>query len=338
MKIYFPFFIFNFAFFILYPMPKILSGPYGSLIHDRLTHEQASKHEREQLTSPHAILYHSRAVQLNRDVATDYLNAGAEVSTTNTFGARHLLKRASQDYAAVIRSHAELVRSVLEKTGATHQEVAVSFGPYGDCYKPEEGPASISEGRDFTQAASEPLVSLTGPVHYALYETINNGVEARGIVAAWRTISKHVRNDLTAVVSVIVQPDGSRLLDGEPLADLLAELHRDASDLNVVFGLNCIPGKAIQPALRHLEQVSPQVLSRVEFLYPNASDTDPRELEQSPENLVSHAAHEVAHLLHEVVRLQESKLPHGRTLKTNECCGGTPERTATISSRFQAHS
>src|SRR5690606_8115497 len=209
-------------------MPKILSGPYGSLIHDKLTKQGAGPHERKAITEPTAILHKPRTQMMVKEIAHAYLLGGADVLTTNTFSAREVLKGRQKDlYPYVIREHI----NILQKTIVDQSELAVSFGPYGDCYKPEEAPQSLREGTDFWHAAVEPLLSVSGKLDYALAETVNNGEEAIAIAHALKTLHRLTRGKVQGVMSFIPQKDGVRLLSGERIADVIATLHAELGSL-----------------------------------------------------------------------------------------------------------
>ena len=265
-----------------------------------------------------------------KEIAHAYLLGGADVLTTNTFSAREVLKGRQKDlYPYVIREHI----NILQKTIVDQSELAVSFGPYGDCYKPEEAPQSLREGTDFWHAAVEPLLSVSGKLDYALAETVNNGEEAIAIAHALKTLHRLTRGKVQGVMSFIPQKDGVRLLSGERIADVIATLHAELGSLPILFGLNCCAAGALEPTLRDVteDREASRTGAQFRFLYPNASDLDPLQLEQSPENKVSRPPEAIGKTLSELVRQYEKSLPGATAhIFINECCGGTPERTSII--------
>lgn len=311
-------------------MPKILSGPYGSLIHDILTSEGVDAQTRATLTSPNAILHHDRTQQLVHHVARSYRDHGAQVLTTNTFSTRHLLTNHPDEYTPALQAQLEITQAVAEND----REIAVSFGPYGDCYKPEEAPSSVAEGADFWEAAFEPLISAPGNLHYALAETVNSEVEALSIARAWKNIRRHIRGQVDGVISFIPQQQGKELLSGESITEVIRAIQAELGVFPILLGLNCCSIKALEPTLIETADLTRRTPFR--FLYPNASDMDPLALEQSPENQVSREPKEVASLLHELLHRYEASLP-GATAQViiNECCGGTPQRTKIISKKVR---
>jgi methionine synthase I (cobalamin-dependent) len=312
-------------------MPKILSGPYGSLIDDKLAKQGSSERERKTLTHPTAILHKPRTKDLIRDVAKAYRDSGADLLTTNTFSSRKILNGNDRDlYPYVVRQHLDVIQRIAKE----RNEIAISFGPYGDCYIPKEGPSTVAEGQDFWETAFEPLLSYSGKLNYALAETVNTGTEAIAIAKAWQKIHRYNRGKIQGVISFIPEKKGINLLSGERIAEVIKALHAEVGALPILFGLNCCAAEALEPTLRDVtdDQDVSSHDAQFRFIYPNASDKDYQELEQTPENKVSHPPEKVGQVLSELIQKYEHSLPGAAShVFVNECCGGTPERTGIIS-------
>lgn len=290
-------------------MSKILSGPYGTLC----SHQDVDPLDigNPDVKAVHRASYGAYALH-------------ADIVATNTFRAKNVLRAGQEDrYREIIAEHVRLVDEIL----SPEQQIAVSFGPWGDCYKPEEAP-SFSDGADFWEQAFATLLRIRGRVDIALAETIN-GDEADAITEAWRRVGKHApRTEL--VTSLIPSPDGrGKLYNGEPLSEVAQRLQARGGKLPIL-GLNCFPIQVLEPALKTLAGHAD-----VRLVYPNAADGDPKEYEGSSKPVISRTGEEVAVILNSIAQKFRGKFPD---LAIGECCGGTPERTSILASRVNHQS
>jgi S-methylmethionine-dependent homocysteine/selenocysteine methylase len=172
----------------------------------------------------------------------DYVEAGAELLTANTFRtqARTLARAGLADRAAELTARAVWLAREAARHG--HHPVAVlgSAPTLEDCYHPELVPDDAALVREQTEHAAN--LAAAG-VDAILIETMNSVREAQAALRAAR------QTGLPALVSFVCW-EGARLLSGEELRDALATA---GSEDPVAVLVNCLPHSnvaACLPALR----------------------------------------------------------------------------------------
>jgi S-methylmethionine-dependent homocysteine/selenocysteine methylase len=171
-----------------------------------------------------------------REIHADYVRAGADILTTNTFRThRRTLARGGlgDRTAELTRLAVELARSAAPRGGSVR--VAGSIAPLEDCYAPELVPAPRKLEKEHAEIAE--LLAAAG-CDLLLVETMNTIREA---VAAARAATA---TGLPVMVSLVVGPGG--LAPGAP-GDRAADI--------VLLG-----GETIAAAVRALEPLSPAAL------------------------------------------------------------------------------
>ena len=183
--------------------PILLSGGFGTELQRR------GVDTRLPLWAAGALLDDPAAV---RQVHAEYLAAGADVITANTFRTDpHAVAASGRgvDAAALTRIAVELAREAVEAMRPDRPVLlAGSVGPVRECYAPEAVPEE-SRLRDEHGARIEALVA--SGVDLLLVETMNTVREAVTALAA-------ARGRLPALVSFVCGA-GGRLLSGEPLGE-----------------------------------------------------------------------------------------------------------------------
>jgi methionine synthase I (cobalamin-dependent)/5,10-methylenetetrahydrofolate reductase len=243
---------------------------------------------------------------LIRGIHHDYLQAGAEIVETNTFGAnafrlaRHSIAGKVKD---INRSGAALAREAAKSFDVW---VAGSVGPLGTRIEPL-GKTSFEEAR---QAFREQIAALAeGGVDLLMMETFGYLEELHQAMLA----AQDVGAKLPLVVQVTIDEDGNCLDGSEPetFAPLLEEWGAD------VIGCNCSVGPvAMLDAIERVRAVSSLPLAA----QPNAGI--PRSVEGrniylcSPEYMASYARKFVA---------AGARIVGG-------CCGTTPEHIRVMKS------
>jgi len=281
--------------------PLVISGAYGTL--DRHQEVDPLNIGDERVRSVHDASYRAYAQQ-------------AGIVVTNTFRTRNVLRRQETDrFQNIIAEHVRLLREILRPD----QKLAVSFGPWGDCYKPEEA-ASFAEAADFWETAFSILLSIRDRVDIALTETINTSTEAAAIAEAWGRVQKDNRAG-TQLITSIIPKSGGKLYSGEDLSQLPLAIRSRAGRVPLL-GLNCFPINDLAPALEALSGKA-----RVGLVYPNAADGDPKYHEGS-KSIASRSGHEAARLLSSVIRQFRETHPN---IITGECCGTDFKRIEDIS-------
>lgn len=254
------------------------------------------------LWSAGALLSHPDAV---RQIHTDFLEAGAEWITANTFRThrRNLTKAGLGDRAAELTTQAvELAREAARLFGE-RVWVAGSLAPLEDCYRPNDVPAET----DLKAEHAEMARNLAGAgADLILVETQNTIREASAATQA------AAETGLPTAVSFVCGRDG-RLLSGETLTAAVTAV--------LPFGpiavlVNCLPGSAVTGALQELKQAAGETPLGV---YANTGEFDPAKgwistaLEQ-PENYARAAKD---------WRERGAKILGG-------CCGTTPQHIRTL--------
>jgi methionine synthase / methylenetetrahydrofolate reductase(NADPH) len=247
---------------------------------------------------------------LIRGLHHDYLQAGAEIIETNTFGAnsfrlgRHSL---ADKVREVNRAGARLAREAAKSFDVW---VAGSVGPLGTRIEPL-GKTSFQEARDAFREQIEALVE--GGVDLLILETFGYLEEIHQAMLAARDVSP----SLPLVAQVTIDEDGNCLdgSDPETFAPKLAEWGAD------VIGCNCSVGPvAMLDAIERVRAASSLPLAA----QPNAGI--PRSVEGrniylcSPEYMASYARKFVAAGVRVV----------------GGCCGTTPEHIRTMKSALRA--
>src|SRR5271157_5819808 len=246
---------------------------------------------------------------LIRAIHHEYLQAGAEIIETNTFGAnsfrlaRHSLADKVRD---MNRMGAKLAREAAKSFDVW---VAGSVGPLGTRIEPL-GKTSFEEAR---QAFREQITALAeGGVDLLMLETFGYLEELHQAMLA----AKDVGAKLSLVVQVTIDEDGNRLdgSDPETFAPRLEEWGAD------VIGCNCSVGPvAMLDAIERVRAVTSLPLSA----QPNAGiprSVDGRNIYLcSPEYMASYARKFVA----AGVRL------------VGGCCGTTPEHIRVMKSALR---
>ncbi len=246
---------------------------------------------------------------LIRAVHHDYLQAGAEIIETNTFGAnsfrlaRHSLADKVRD---INLAGARLAR---EAAKSFDVRVAGSVGPLGTRIEPL-GKTSFEEAREAFRHQIEALVE--GGVDLLILETFGYLEEIHQAMLAARDVTK----TLPLVAQVTIDEDGNCLdgADPETFAPKLAEWGAD------VIGCNCSIGPvAMLDAIERVRAVTPLPLAA----QPNAGM--PRSVEGrniylcSPEYMASYARKFVA----AGVRI------------VGGCCGTTPDHIRVMKSALR---
>ncbi len=247
--------------------------------------------------------------ELIRGIHHDYLQAGAEVIETNTFGAnsfrmaRHSMADKVKD---INRAGARLAREAAKSFDVW---VAGSVGPLGTRIEPL-GKTSYQEARDSFREQIEAL--LEGGVDLLILETFGYLEEIHQALLAARDLSA----TLPIVAQVTIDEDGNCLdgSDPETFAPKLAEWGAD------VIGCNCSVGPvAMLDAMERVRAASSLPLAA----QPNAGiprSVDGRNIYLcSPEYMASYARKFVA---------AGVKLVGG-------CCGTTPDHIRVMKSALR---
>jgi S-methylmethionine-dependent homocysteine/selenocysteine methylase len=197
------------------------------------------------LWSANALLTEEGARVLQQ-IHADYLAAGAEVITANTFRThvRALVPSGNGQRALEFTRRAvEIARAAIaEAPGETPRFVAGSISTLEDCYRPDLVPPDDECRAEHSERVHHLIES---GVDLLLLETFNTVREAV-IAAKLATIT-----GTPVIVSFVCNPEG-RILFGESLADAARQL----LPLDVVaLGVNCGPTPSLSAPLAELRTV-----------------------------------------------------------------------------------
>lgn len=282
--------------------PVLLDGAMGTELERRGARMDAP------LWSAHALV---EAPAVVREIHADYLRAGAQVITTDTFRthARNLAAGGLQDRAAELTGLAvRLAREAREAVAQTRPEVAQariagSISPLEDCFRPADSPGSRAgpEHRAMAEALTAAGCDLL------LVETMGRVDEAVAAVTAAQGLGPPIW------LAVVCRADG-RLLAGEGLDALVAGLRGLAVQALLV---NCTElghlGAAI-PALVEAAAGTDLVLGT----YPHTG-------RQAAAGFVTHAVEADAFAAEVAGWTRRAPLAI-----VGSCCGSTPAWTAAL--------
>ncbi len=236
----------------------VLDGAWGTMIQSqRLSPAdyRVSGHDRDTAGDPD--LLNITRPDLVLDVHRQYLAAGADITTTNTFTATSI---GQADYGLEGRVYemnvrgAQLARQAADEA-AGPRFVAGSVGPLNVTLSMSpkvEDPAYRAVTFDQVQAAyAEQVAALAeGGVDLLLIETIFDTLNAKAAIKAAREVAPH----LPLWISVTIVDLSGRTLSGQTVTAFWNSI-RHADPL--VVGVNCsLGGKDIRPHITDLAQIA----------------------------------------------------------------------------------
>jgi len=291
---------------------KVLFGPYGSVLQER----------REKLGVPD-LQNSSRIVdggiyrEQTLNIAKDYLLAGADVATTNTFGARaHLRHGNAELYREVVQAQIDVTMEALN--GHSGKNLLVTFGPYGvdnkGCYNLREAPGDSYEARDFHEQQFAVVRDLArkGLIDAVVVETISTGREALGVALAAKKLGVPI------IPSFWVDATGN-LKTGDKLSDVLRHIDGVTGNYPLGYSVNCCPLDGAKEAISHANGKR----DRIMMAYPNASDADPSTLEEIDGAVSVRDHHTTAAQLVDMTKISSLRVIGG-------CCGFDQEAIRVI--------
>ncbi len=241
---------------------------------------------------------------------SESIRLGAGIVTTNTFGARTLLKgNHPEEYQRELEGHIHLANYVAARHTRDNLQIAVSFGPYGECYHPSTAPETVG-AQEFHGWQFSFIKGVRGidPSRFEiLAETIGSLKEAMGIMMAAK------RTEVETVLSFVVNKAG-QLLDGTPVHEAIRAIDEHTGGYGS-FGINCsgLPGTEV--ALNANREVGQR--ERLTVIYPNSSDRPQCELEGCAEN-GDHHSEVLEERAKQLIKLAKA---HEHIKRLGGCCG-----------------
>lgn len=246
--------------------------------------------------------------ELVKGVHRTYVEAGAELIETNSFGANRV-KLAQYGLESQVREINARAAELARAAAAGRALVGGSIGPLGIRIEPF-GPTSVDEAREFFREQAEGL--LDGGVDFFVLETFGDLDEIRQALLAVRDLC-----DLPVVCQMTVQENGATAYGTLP-ETCVARLDEWGAE---VVGFNCSVGP--HGVLEAIEAVAPLARARLSA-QPNAGlprDVHGRKMYMaSPEYMAKYA----------------ERLIRAGAKFVGGCCGTTPEHVKRIADAVRA--
>ena len=289
----------------------VLDGAMGSLLAQSAPEEQhfasgpfrrwhvplKGNYDLLNITQPHLVA----------NVHRQYIQAGADIITTNTLNSNRISQSAyqCQDFAAQMAMEgARIAKTVAHEFNQKKVWVAGSIGPMN------QGISMQSEGREplfasYVSAYREQAEALmTAGVDLLLLETCYDPLNCQAALTAIRQLEAQTGITLPVMVSVAVTDSTGHTLSHHSLQSFYESIHTHAM---LAFGLNCTPADdAISPLIEWVADAIPHFT----IYYPNAGLPNKQgRYPISPEQMARH------------IRCLASQ---GRLNIVGGCCGTTP--------------
>lgn len=246
----------NFTECIIGNKKLVLDGPMGTELHHRGVNTELP------LWSASAIRTHP---QIIRKIHIDYIKAGADIITSNTFRTdiRTFQKAGltAEDARQATLHAVALARSAISRAHPGKKVwLAGSMSPLEDCYRPDLTPPydiALAEHREKARWLAD------AGVDFILIETMNSITEAEAAARA------ALKTGLPVAVSFILR-DKDHLFNGEKISNALSRM----TDIGVqILSVNCCHHSIITSFLQDYIGTIQLPL----MVYPNAGYYDPRQ-------------------------------------------------------------
>jgi 5-methyltetrahydrofolate--homocysteine methyltransferase len=246
------------------------------------------------------------------DIHRKYLEAGADIIETNTFGSTPLVLGEyglSAEAHALSKRAAELARQAADEFSKTGKPrfVAGSMGPTTKAI-------TVTGGVTFEGLEESYYVQAKGLIEggcdLLLVETSQDTRNIKAALLAIRRLSKEIGVEIPTIISVTIEQNGT-MLAGQTIEAAWASL-RHAKPL--ALGLNCATGpEFMTDHIRTLSQITSEFVS----CYPNAGLPNPEtnQYGETPESLAAQL---------------EKFIDHGWINLVVGCCGTTEKHIRAI--------
>lgn len=301
----------------------VLDGAFGTMIQNYNLTESDFRAERFatwriDLKGCNDILVFT-APHIIKEIHTKYLEAGADIISTNSFNANaiSMSEYGLEDNAYEINyTAATIARSAIIDGGYTGRYVAGSVGPTGRT-------ASISpsvEDAALRNITFEELLFayrtqieglVDGGADIILLETVFDTLNAKAAIMAHNYVCTSRERSIPLMVSGTITDNSGRTLSGQTVESFVYSVSHSEHLLSV--GLNCAFGaELIYPYLKRLEQATTSFVS----VHPNAGLPD--------------AFGKYSHTPEVMGEIIEKFLEENLVNIVGGCCGTTPDHIAVI--------
>ena len=301
----------------------VLDGAYGTAIQDRKLAEQDYRGDRledhkEPLIGNHDLLNLTRP-EIVAEIHADYLRAGADIVSTNTFSATALAQAdfATDHLAAEINfAGAKIARQTADSFSNGRQRyVAGSLGPTNrsaslspDVERPGFRNISFDELVAHYKQAAQALAE--GGADLFMLETIFDTLNAKAAIYAVMQVNKGLAKPLPIHISGTITDASGRTLSGQTCS---AFYHSIKHANPLVVGLNCALGaEQLRPYLSEMAAIADCAVS----VHPNAG--------------LPNAFGEYDQTATEMADIVEQFAASGWVNIVGGCCGTTPEHIEQI--------
>lgn len=231
------------------------------------------------------------APEIVRQIHQDYISAGADIITTNTYGLirRDLAKVGLEDQFAELNALACTLACEARKVAGHHVLIAGSLPPLRGSFRPD----LVAPFEEIAPLYQEHSELLAPHVDLLLCETMSNAVEGRAAAESACKTGKPVWISWT-----LHEDHSGRLRSGESIAEAFSVL----ADLPISgFLVNCCPPESITAAIPQLAKLTDQRIGGYantfqpipeDWRLDGEKDSDgfiPRRTDLDPSNYATHA-------------------------------------------------
>lgn len=247
------------------------------------------------------------------DIHQQYIDAGADIITTNTFNSNSISQsdyKCEAHVAEMAFAGAQIARAVADACTERKVWVAGSMGPMNKSLTMD----ATGENADFYQFANayyeQAKALLKGKVDLLLVETCYDVLNCKAALYAIIRLKEELGDMVPVMVSATVNDRSGRTLTGQTLEAFFASIQHYPI---LSFGLNCSFGVTeLRPMVETVAAKVPKYIS----LYPNAGLPNAMgEYDEKPEFTASHI---------------KAMAEDGLLNIVGGCCGTTPEHIRLI--------
>ena len=242
------------------------------------------------------------------DIHQQYIDAGADIITTNTFNSNRI---SQSDYQCEKFAHqlayegAKIAKDVASKCSERKVWVAGSVGSMNKSLTMD----ASDEGADFTLFADayyeQVKALMEGGVDLLLLETCYDSLNCKAALHAINQLEKEKETMVPVMVSVTVNNRSGRTFTGQTLEEIYASIQNYPI---LSFGVNCSFGVANMRPI--IERIASQIPKYISF-YPNAGLPNAMgEYHDTPDFIASHI---------------KARAKDGLLNIVGGCCGTTPK-------------
>lgn len=253
------------------------------------------------------------------DIHQQYIDAGADIITTNTFNSNRI---SQSDYQCEKFAHqltyegAKIAKGVAGKCSERKVWVAGSVGPMNKSLTMD----ASGESTDFTLFADayyEQVKALVeGGVDLLLLETCYDALNCNAALHAISQLEKELGAMVPVMVSVTVNNHSARTFTGQTLEEIYASIQHYPI---LSFGVNCSFGVANMHPI--IERIASQIPKYISF-YPNAGLPNAMgEYQDTPDFIASHI---------------KAMAKDGLLNIVGGCCGTTPQHIQKIAQSIKS--